>query len=229
MRQFRFLLFAVLALLGACGPIYETQYSFIPPNSTEGRMCVGQCQQGRTICRQGCTLEQQACRNDAKTRAMMDYQAYVNRQTAEKKPIKKSPSDFEQTWACGNSSCEERCESDYRGCFSSCGGQVIAQQVCTMFCDQAPRQPVLSPAPPAAAYSPIPQGGAPGMVVAGRSDQSAVTCRKGERVEALWEGEWYPAVVTGGPRGDGRCPIHYEGYSRQDDEAVSPRRLRPRE
>ena len=42
----------LLALLSACGPIYDTQYSLVPPTSIEGRRCVGQCQQNRTICRQ---------------------------------------------------------------------------------------------------------------------------------------------------------------------------------
>ena len=137
---------AVMALLSACGPVYETQYSLIPPASAEGRLCVNQCQQNRNFCRQNCGMMQQACVNEARSRALYEYQAYVNRRNAEKQPIKKSVSDFDRSYSCGNSSCEARCEADYRDCFGgSCGGQVLAKTVCTAFCDEG------KPAPGAAA------------------------------------------------------------------------------
>lgn len=210
----------LLALLSACGPIYDTQYSLIPPASVEGRRCVGQCQQNRTICRQSCTISQQACLNDARTRALYEYQAYVSRQTAEKQPIKKSVSDFERTYGCGTNSCEDRCEANYRDCFGGlCGGQVVAQKVCTAFCDEAPRgaAPALSPAAPGAPAS------IPAPPAAGQS-----LCSRGMRVEVQWKGDWYPATVTGPARPDGRCPVHYEDYGDEDDEAVALKRIRPR-
>ncbi len=223
----------LLALLSACGPIYDTQYSLIPPTTVEGRQCVGQCQQNRTICRQSCTISQQACLNDARSRAMYEYQAYVSRQAAEKKPIKKSVSDFENSYGCGTNSCEERCESNYRDCFGGlCGGQVIAQRVCTAFCDEAPRTP-------APALSPVPQGAmgsyaAPSGTAAAPMQSSKVRgddrslCRRGMQVEVQWKGDWYPATVTGAARADGRCPVHYDDYGAEDDELVSLTRLRPR-
>lgn len=213
----------LLALLGACGPIYDTQYSLIPPTSVEGRRCVGQCQQNRTICRQSCTIGQQACLNDARSRAMYEYQAYVNRQTREKKPIKRSVGSFENSYACGTNSCEDRCEANYRDCFGGlCGGQVLAQKVCTAFCDQAPRVsasagPALSPVPPSSSFGPM----------SAQTDDRSL-CRRGMRVEVESEGDWYDATVTGPLRGDGRCPIHYEDYDDDDNEAVSLKRIRPR-
>ncbi|MBP2228041.1 hypothetical protein J2847_001323 [Azospirillum agricola] len=223
MRRLLLLCLGLLALLTACGPIYDTQYSLIPPTSIEGRNCVSQCQQNRSICRQTCTIGQQSCLNEARSRALYEYQAYVERQTAEKKPIKRSISSFENTYACGANSCEQRCDADYRDCFGSvCGGQVIAQKVCTAFCDQPPAAtaPALAAAPPAA------MTGGPMSVPAAPDDRSL--CRRGMRVEVQWKGDWYPATVKGPLRGDGRCPIHYDEYGSEDDEAVSLQRIRPR-
>ncbi len=208
---------AVLGVLAACGPIYDTQYTLTPPKTSEGRICVQQCQQGRNLCRQGCQVEKQRCLNDARARALLEYQAYVARRTAEKQPVKKSLGDFEQTYACGTSSCESRCDGDHRTCYGDCGGQVTAQRVCTMFCDQEGR-PASTPAAGTPADTPRRTDAA--------ATPAAPLCRPGARVEALWEGEWYDAVVTGPAYGDGRCPIHYEGYGSEDDEAVPPRRLR---
>ncbi|AWU93083.1 hypothetical protein [Azospirillum ramasamyi] len=230
---------AVMALLSACGPVYETQYSLIPPGSAEGRLCVNQCQQNRNFCRQNCSLTQQACVNEARSRALYEYQAYVNRQQAEKKPIKKTVSNFDRSYSCGNSSCEPRCEADYRDCFGgSCGGQVIARSVCTAFCDQEKPAPVaaaaprLSPMPPGTAQSPVQsmvQAQPPAAAITtGRYPAGASLCQPGMRVEVEWKGDWYAATVKDKPRKDGRCPIHYDDFGSEDDESVSLRRIRPR-
>ena len=225
---------AVMALLSACGPVYETQYSLVPPSSAEGRLCVNQCQQNRNYCRQNCGMSQQACVNEARSRALYEYQAYVNRQQAEKKPIKKSVGDFDRSYSCGNSSCEARCESDYRDCFGgSCGGQVVAKRVCTAFCDQerpAPAAPMLSPMPPGGVQAPMmqaPTGAAPMSNNGGYAAGSSL-CQPGMRVSVEWKGDWYAATVKDHPRKDGRCPVHYDDFGSEDDESVSLRRIRPR-
>lgn len=219
MKKLWLLLFALLLPLSACGPIYNTEYTLVPPKSTDGRMCVRSCGQERTYCRQLCQMDKQACLHDARERAKIDYHAYVRRQNAEKKPVKRSPSDFDRSYACGTSSCESRCESDHRGCYRDCGGQVIAKEVCIMGCDQippkAPAQSAALPQTPKPTTSPM--------------ASHAPLCRPGTQVEVLFEDEWYEAVVTGPLRPDGRCPIHYEGYGNEEDELVGPKRLRPRQ
>jgi len=226
-RRLLSLCLGLLALLGACGPIYDTQYSLTPPTSAEGRLCVGQCQQNRTICRQGCTISQQACLSEARDRAFYEYQAYASQQRAEKKPIKRSVSSFENTYACSTNSCEARCEADYRDCFGgACGGQVTARKVCTAFCDEQPRTgaPALLPAAPSGPMSTPAPMPAPALA----QDDDRTLCRKGMKVEAQSKGDWYPATVKGPLRNDGRCPVHYDGYGSEDDEAVSLKRIRPR-
>ncbi|HEY0837545.1 MAG TPA: hypothetical protein VGE72_26765, partial [Azospirillum sp.] len=51
-------------------------------------------------------------------------------------------------------------------------------------------------------------------------------CTAGQKVEVLWERQWWPATVRGGAEPDGRCPVGYDGYGREYDEAVPPHRLR---
>lgn len=217
MSRLRILCLALLSLLGACGPIHSTQYSLTPPATPEGRQCVSQCQQNRGYCRQSCHLAQQACLNEARSRAIDEYRDYVHRQVSKKKPVQRSVSDFEHSYGCNSNSCEARCESDYRDCFGGvCGGQVVARTVCTAFCDESkPGTPAPLTAAPAAT-----SGATPG-------DDGSL-CRKGMRVEVEWKGEWYPATVKGPAHPDGLCPVHYDEYGSDDDEAVSLRRLRPR-
>lgn len=138
LKQIRALLFLLLLPLSACGPIYETQYTMVPPKTAEGRMCIVNCQQGRNLCRQGCKIDERSCKADARVRAEDDYRAYAHAQRVEKKPIKKSPRDFEYAYHCSTSRCDQECDTDHRQCYIDCGGQVIARTVCTSGCDQIP-------------------------------------------------------------------------------------------
>lgn len=132
-----FLVFVMVLAAGvtACGPVYETSYSYTPPRSAEGRMCTSQCQQIQNLCLQNCRLEQQTCTSQARAEAASDYSAYVAERTAAKAPVKKRQSDFDYSYRCSSdSACESRCGNDFRFCYSNCGGQITSQRVCTAFC-----------------------------------------------------------------------------------------------
>ncbi|WP_445599218.1 hypothetical protein [Azospirillum sp. A39] len=131
----RLLLFAALLAIAGCGPIYETQYTLIPPNRPDAAICLNQCQQIAQYCRRTCSLEEKACLADARERARDAFRDYVYERKAEGKPIKRKVSDFESTSMCGTTSCDYDCDDDYRGCYAGCGGQVIPRRVCTMFCE----------------------------------------------------------------------------------------------
>ncbi|HYD71277.1 MAG TPA: hypothetical protein VED21_37855, partial [Azospirillum sp.] len=62
------------------------------------------------------------------------------------------------------------------------------------------------------------------------ADRPAETglCATGQKVEVLWEREWWPATVRAAVQPDGRCPVHYDGFGREYDESVPPHRLRAR-
>jgi len=215
----RALLVAVTLLVVGCGPIYETQYQMIPPADPQGRMCAAQCLQTREYCRENCEMSSRECVDRARRRARHDFDDYVRERRAKNLSIKRDWESFINTYECGTSSCESRCGDSYRQCFSICGGRVNAQKVCTAFCEPPP--PVLAPPPAPAAASPVPQS-------SGKTGPSKSLCVKGNKVQAYSESDWYDAVVMAGPLPDGRCKVHYDDYSSDDDESVLPSMLRPR-
>ncbi|OAN52211.1 hypothetical protein A6A04_00470 [Paramagnetospirillum marisnigri] len=205
----------VVLLLGGCGPVYETVYDLTPPRSAEGRQCATQCQTTQTYCKRNCELEEDRCRSRARDEARRDYDRYVREQRDRGRKVERSESSFESSYGCGDSSCKAECGRDFRTCYTTCGGQVSSRRVCTAFCDKE-----TAPAAEAAPSSPSAKGSA-------RSEASSSLCRPNARVSVLSEGDWYPARVTGAVLSDGRCPIHYEGYGSEDDEAVPARRMKP--
>ncbi len=132
----RFAMMALVLAVVGCGPIYETVYSYQPPRSGEGKMCVGQCQQTNRYCVQNCRLTEQTCKANAERQASYDYERYVREQHRNHQEIKKSVSDFNYGYCSSSSSCESECGGDYRMCYTNCGGTVSSHQECTMFCDQ---------------------------------------------------------------------------------------------
>jgi hypothetical protein len=107
-----------LYLFTACGPIYQTEYSFIPPTNEQGRACVFQCENGKLQCAQIEDMRKERCDDRA------EHEYYRCQDRGEKYCYRESCSaDY------------ENCESRYRGCFQSCGGKVESKQVCTAFCN----------------------------------------------------------------------------------------------
>jgi len=132
---------AIIALLGllllaACGPEYRTTYHYTPPPSAEGKHCVAQCQTTQTYCRTNCGHEERSCRQDARWKAQRDYDRYVDRQLERGRKIDRSPSSFESSYHCNDSSCEARCNEDFRICYNNCGGTVTSTTRCVSGCDQ---------------------------------------------------------------------------------------------
>lgn len=125
----KYFLLALPVLLSACGPVYETSYSFIPPTKESGQTCVFQCEMTRNQCFQLEEMKEQNCEMQSKyeyDRCQRDLEARGKK---------------EKWYDCSYDSCSadtERCESLYRSCYSACGGTVQTHRVCTMFCDKVP-------------------------------------------------------------------------------------------
>lgn len=49
-------------------------------------------------------------------------------------------------------------------------------------------------------------------------------CRRGDAIEVLWKGKWYPAHAL--RYRDGQCKVTYDGYDSSWDEWVGPKRYR---
>ena len=125
---------ALAALLAACGPVYETQYTLVPPATEIGRQCANNCLLAQQNCRQSCSSQQQLCESNAHLQAQNGYLQYANERQRNGQPVKKTESDFYYD-DCEHSDCDERCGNDYRICHTNCGGQVIPRTVCTAFCN----------------------------------------------------------------------------------------------
>lgn len=125
-----FILAASLTL-SACGPVYETHYTYSAPKSWRGRDCVNQCLNGKTQCKVNDDRQNQQCRNEADLAAGVSYYAYVEQQKRANQPVTQSLSDFANYSNCHANS---DCNSSYNDCYANCGGKVTSYQVCTMFC-----------------------------------------------------------------------------------------------
>lgn len=116
--------------IAACGPIYDTQYNFRPPSSSEGRACIFQCEQSRQLCRQN----EEYRADDCQRRSEWDQQRCEDQ-------IYRTKGREPKWYECGSESCSadyDRCEGSYRACYQSCGGRVDAETRCVANCDQIP-------------------------------------------------------------------------------------------
>jgi hypothetical protein len=121
---------ASLATLVGCGPVYRTQYSFVPPVESEGRRCIVQCADIQARCREAAenraSLERSACQQNATIR----YAACLA-----------TAKDDSTRRACSYAAyCDVRadtahCDDDeYARCCATCGGHVESRQVCVSGC-----------------------------------------------------------------------------------------------
>jgi hypothetical protein len=131
--KFAWLLVVVL-MLTACVPIYETHYSYQPPDNPQEKSCIAQCQENRNVCRSDCHNQQQQCESQAREKAEFRYRMYKTKRQNAGKPLQKSLGDFYHTMGC-HRTCN--CQAEYRQCYRACGGKVIKHTHCIAFCDQA--------------------------------------------------------------------------------------------
>lgn len=121
-------------LMTGCAPIYQTKYSYIPPKSYRGQMCTNQCLSQKSSCQNNARMLNQACRMQANAVAEQAYRAYLKRMRKQNKTPRQNIGDFADYSGCNSSG---GCETNYRQCFTSCGGRVIAHTVCVAFCNKA--------------------------------------------------------------------------------------------
>lgn len=122
----------VVLLLGACGPVYNTEYTFSPPKSETGRSCTYHCDTNKFQCRQIEDMHAQRCQE----------QAYWEQQRCEAEIYRNKGRD-PKWYECGTSSCSadyDRCEEQYRACYQSCGGKVESVTRCVANCEQTEKK-----------------------------------------------------------------------------------------
>jgi hypothetical protein len=130
-------LFLGLAALAACGPVYDTEYTYHPPAGARGQACTASCDADRTGCSYECRRESQDCENEKRMIAEREYNRYANWRRSQNLAVDKSVYDFTPSYSCPwESECTDVCEANYRACFTSCGGRIDAKQVCVMGCEK---------------------------------------------------------------------------------------------
>ena len=124
------LIVLTFSALASCGPIYDTEYIYDPPENSSGRACIFQCENSKNQCEELDRYRKEECERHSewqRERCEADIWRRKNR---------------EPKWhECGGETCSsntERCETSYRSCYQSCGGKVRAETRCVMNCDQVP-------------------------------------------------------------------------------------------
>ena len=149
MRAIFYIVISIVCVtVAACGPVYKTSYELTPPQTAEGRMCVTQCQQTKSACRNSGYDRYQRCKTEQRAYAERKFNEYRIQQLLLKQPIKKTQRSFYGGYSCSHEqSYKKDCEQDFVGCFSTCGGRVVPHTVCTANCDSAQPGHQLSGAP----------------------------------------------------------------------------------
>jgi hypothetical protein len=87
-------------------------------------------------CKQNCNHQERQCEENRRLKAQNEYQQYLLERQISKEPITKTASSFEGFNNCSNYYCTNDCNSDYRICYTNCGGEVLTKQVCVFNCNQ---------------------------------------------------------------------------------------------
>ena len=146
---------SVLLFACSCNPVYATRYNYSPPSSIGGRNCLSQCDRDRTTCEVAQAQAYQSCRRASSA----EFQACSSRASAEhQRCVSGADRQHSECVASGRTSCRRRlcirniciprrcssnaalCLGQYNRCYSNCGGQVQATQVCVQHCPEEPQR-----------------------------------------------------------------------------------------
>lgn len=123
-----------VALIGvtvaSCGPIYNTTYTFSPPNSMQGRQCVNDCLAQKSHCSFRCQRDYEQCTFAAQDEAHHQYREWQRHHHGDHS---RYYNDFVDTSQCQQ---DCGCDNDYRQCYANCGGAVIPHTRCVAFCNK---------------------------------------------------------------------------------------------
>lgn len=108
-----------------CSNTSTIAYSYSPPTSPDGRVCVDECKQAKNTCTQLCSKESPQCIYEAQQKAQKEYQAYVEGQQMAGKPVSLTPDSFYNDTHCAHTGCG--CEHQYDICYQLCGTRTVVR------------------------------------------------------------------------------------------------------
>lgn len=121
---------AAALILVACGPVYQTRYTYEPPPEMAGKQCVTQCASIREMCRSSAENRAAQERAVCQQSAMLRYAACIA--TAHSDTARNACSS---STSCNTQAHTEHCETDYNRCYQDCGGRGTAETVCVSGCE----------------------------------------------------------------------------------------------
>jgi hypothetical protein len=130
----RKLLISTLLFLTACGPVYHTDYTLTPPASPSGKQCANQCYYVREGCVGACDNVRYNCGGSGLYGGVgysTGHRGYGFGGIGVGSPHHHAADCRYETELCA-----QRCEVQYRHCFSNCGGQVTPLTSCVQNCPQ---------------------------------------------------------------------------------------------
>ena len=134
--MFKTPLLLFLLTLIACGPVYQTSYSYSPPPSLKSTSCINHCQTNQQDCEWQEEQRYQACED----RASADYNICESNKIYGYN-YKKKRTECVANCYCSRTSCSapniERCTTRYNSCYVGCGGTVVSTTQCVSNCEEA--------------------------------------------------------------------------------------------
>lgn len=123
------LISTLVLALSACGPIYRTDYTYVPPEDSGARQCLNQCLGMQSACR--ARAEDRAAREnaDCEQSALLNYSICLATAKTEAERNRCSSSSF-----CNKQPNLSVCEAEYRQCYQNCGGTVLSERRCVYGC-----------------------------------------------------------------------------------------------
>ena len=127
-------------------PRYEVSHSYIPPATDMGRMCAAQCLTSKDQClttkQLSADLARERCENDERERARKEYASYAKSRKDKGKKVDRTEDSFYARYRCEKAGTTlSDCGENYHQCYTTCGGQVVAQSICVANCDLAAMAP----------------------------------------------------------------------------------------
>lgn len=115
---FALLALSLMGFLSGCSS-NSTMYTYSAPTSPDGKACVDECEQSKSICKAHCHKADPGCLENAKERAQLEFQQYVEQQAKMQAPVTKTAQSFYHPELCAHTGCG--CESEYQVCYQLCG------------------------------------------------------------------------------------------------------------
>ena len=120
-------------LFSACSPVYKTTFTYTPPETDAGKLCIAQCENNKIQCAQLEQMRYSSCQQQS------DFDYHLCRSRRVYRYNHKGHRKCVSNCYCYHRNCYQKttaCESNYRLCYEACGGKIISETQCVERCDK---------------------------------------------------------------------------------------------